>query len=261
MRCSLRTPEWYEDIPTLMAETDKLYERIVAKWPEKTKRHQTAKKMVELRGWESSLRLIKSSFSILDELQVAYVPKVMVPGPCFLFPLQDVDKKYPYAQVKPLPGSVIQTMGKYHFMGTKPIGPQWMGLTRSTVERIMRTRRVVAVEGAFDCIACRLLCPDVPVLSPLTKKLGAKHVAFLRMLGVKDLYLMYDNEASGQGNKAMEVESNTLSKYFTVHTLLCPASDPSDALKSATVADKLKRMLRNVVTPMPQQDAVLDFDL
>jgi hypothetical protein len=256
-----RKLEWYEHIPTLMTETDKLYERIVAKWPEKTKRNQTAKKMVELRAWKPSLRLITKNFCVLDELNVAYIPKVMVPGPCFLFPLHDVDRTYPYAQVKPLPGSVIQTKAKYHFMGTKPIGPQWMGITRSTTAQIIQTRRVVVVEGAFDCIACRLLCPDVPVLSPLTKKLGAKHVIFLRILGVKDLYLMYDNEASGQGNKAMEVEAQTLSKHFNVHVLLCPASDPSEALKSATVAGKLKRMLSNVGTPKAQQDAVLEFEL
>lgn len=258
---SNRTSGWYEDVPKLMAETDELYERIVAKWPEKTKQNHTAKKMVELRGWQPSLRLIGDNFHVLDELQVAYIPKVMAPGPCFFFPLRDVDNTYPYAQVKPLPGSAIKTTGKYHFMGTKLLGPQWVGFERSTIQRIIRTRTVVVVEGAFDCIACRLLCPDIPVLSPLTKKLSMmKHVAFLRMLGVKNLYLMYDNEASGQGNKAMEVEAHTLSKFFDVHILLCPADDPSEALKSATVASKLKRMLRNVENPTVQQDTVLDFD-
>jgi hypothetical protein len=95
-------------------------------------------------------------------------------------------------------------------------------------------------------------------LSPLTKKLGDKHVAYLRMLGVKTIYLMYDNEVSGAGNKSMEIECRKLSEWFTMITLLCPASDPSDCLKSMTVAGKLKRMLGMVGTRV--QTGSIDLD-
>lgn len=256
-----RAPEWYEDIPNLLTETEQLYDRIVAKWPNRGKRTVTGQKMVEVRGWQASMRLIAGNFHILDELEVAYIPKVMQPGPCFLFPLRDADGKYRYAQVKPLPGSVIGGTGKYRFIGSEPLGPRLMGFVHSTIEQVLNSRSVVVVEGAFDCIACKLLSPDVPVLSPLTKKLSLRmHVPVLRMLGVRTLYLMYDNEASGQGNKAMEVEAQTLSKFFNVQILLCPATDPSEALKSATVASKLKRMLDSTRFPKASE-AVLDFEL
>jgi hypothetical protein len=257
---SERKPQWYEDIPKLMADTDELYGRIASKWPEETKRNQTAKKMVALRGWEPSMRLIARNFHVLDELQVAYVPKVMQPGPCFMFPLRDADGEYRYAQLKPLPGSAIKTTGKYHFVGGEPLGPRLMGFVPSAIRQMLTSRTAVVVEGAFDCIACKLLSPEVPVLSPLTKKLSVRmHVPVLRMLGVRTLYLMYDNEASGQGNKAMEIEARSLSMYFDVQPLLCPASDPSEALKSATVARKLKRMLQNVLIP-EVQSGVLEFE-
>jgi hypothetical protein len=252
-------PQPYENIPNLLAEVDKLHERITEKYPEKTKLALTAKKMVELREWEPALPLIKNNLLLLSELNVSFIPKVMRPGPCFLFPIPDLGGEATFAQVKPLEGSCIPTKAKYHFMGEELRGPKWMGATTATLIRIIATRKVVIVEGAFDYLACKLLCPDVPILSPLTKKLSLdKHVPYLRMLGVKDIYLMYDNEASGIGNKAMAIETRTLGEWFTVHTLLCPASDPSECLKSLTVAGKLKRMLNTIGAPPPT--VVIDMD-
>jgi hypothetical protein len=240
-----------------MAETDKLYERIVQRWPDRDKLSLTAKEIVEERGWKPSLHLIRKNLpTILKDHDVFFVPKIMQPGPCFIFPLRDVHDDYPYAQTKPLEGSVIGTDGKYHFIGTKPVGPLWMGASLQMMWRIIRTRSLVVVEGAFDFLACRALSPNTPILSPLTKKLGNKHVTYLQMLGLKHLYLMYDNERSGRGNQAMVFEEKSLASHFQTKSLLCPASDPSDALKSATIAERLRSMLSKVVAPEVPADLI-----
>jgi hypothetical protein len=241
---------WYEDIPTLMAETDKLYDRIVQKWPEKDKLSMTAKMVVEERVWNPSLHLIRKNLpAVLAEHEIFFVPKIMQPGACFVFPLHDIDGTCSYAQTKPLEGSELGTKSKYHFMGIKPIGPVWLGASSQMAWRILHSRSVVVVEGAFDFLACRALSPNTPVLCPLTKKLGKDHIVYLRILGLKHLYLMYDNERSGRGNQAMEFEEKTLATWFHTESLLCPAPDPSDALKSCTIAERLRSMLRRVVAP------------
>lgn len=240
----------YEHIPTLMAETDKLYDRIVQKWPEKDKLSFTMKKIVQERGWLPSLHLIRKNLpAVLAEHDVFFVPKIMSPGPCFVFPLPDFGRECSYAQTKPLAGSDLGTNSKYRFIGVKPFIPHWLGASPQMIWRIIRSRSVIVVEGAFDFIACRALSPNTPILSPLTKKLGSKHVAYLRMAGLRHLYLMYDNERSGRGNQAMAFEEKSLAAHFQTQSLLCPASDPSEALKSATLAERLRSMLRKVVAP------------
>lgn len=237
--------ERYQDVPWLMSETDKLYARIVEKWPEKEKLSFTAQKMIECRGWDASKHLIRKNLpTILAEHDMFFIPKAMAPGPCFVFPLRNIKGGYTYAQTKPLEGSVLGTRNKYRFIGTKTCpGPQWLGSSPDTLRRIIRSRSVVVVEGPFDFIACRALSPDTPLLCPLTKRLGQKHVAYLRMLGVDNLYLMYDNEVSGRGNAAMAYEERSLAAHFRTESLLCPASDPSEALKSAILGERLRGML------------------
>jgi hypothetical protein len=110
------------------------------------------------------------------------------------------------------------------------------------------------------------LAPEVPVMSPLTKRLGKGHQAYLRMLGLRRIYLMFDNElpsaghSIGAGNLAMKQHSKELARYFDVRTLLCPASDPSEALKNGYTAEKLRSILRNAIHPpsasVPAQPAV-----
>lgn len=90
------------------------------------------------------------------------------------------------------------------------------------------------------------MCPDVPVLSPLTKVLGRNHIAYLRMLGVKNLILLYDNEVAkvgkneGAGNISAEQQVKTIKSIPTVTALTCPLEDPSLCLKYQEYAEKLK---------------------
>jgi hypothetical protein len=242
--------ERYEDIPWLMQETDALYQRIVERAPEKTKVALTRAQVIKLRGWEPSLPLTQRNFdAVLDELKVFYVPRVMQPGPVVVFPMRDIDGVYRYAQSKFLDGSVIQQRAtyknpgaKYYRMGLPMVGPQWLGNSPEAIARIVKSGRAFVVEGPFDLLACRLLCPELPVLSPLTKSLGKDHQAYLRMLGIRDLFLLYDNEPSGKGQAAMEWQAKEI-KTMRVTKLFTCASDPSDALQDRYHAEELRRQL------------------
>jgi hypothetical protein len=246
-----KLPNW--NVEKLVDDTEKLYARIVEKgWPDKLS--LTTQKIIEARGWESCQYLFKDNIkTVLEELGWFYVPKVMQPGPAFVFPIRDVDRSYRYAQTKPLAGSALGGASKYRFIGIPPIGPAWLGNQPAMLKRILQTNQVILVEGAFDLLACRVLEPNIPVLSPLTKRVGKKHLAYLRMLGVKRLYFMFDNELPsagrdlGAGNLAMEAQSRDLSTYFQTQILLCPSSDASEALKSGYTAERLRSMLRNTI--------------
>jgi hypothetical protein len=246
----LQQLEWI--VPKITEETDKLYERIVAKGG-RDKLTLTREKIIDARGWQPSLYLTKDNFGrALTELGCYYVPKVMQPGPAFVFPVIDIDRKREYAQTKPLEGSVLGGKSKYRFIGSKPIGPTWLGNTDETIKAVVSTGQVVLVEGPFDLLACWVLAPEVPVMSPLTKRLGYGHQAYLQMLGLRRVYLMFDNElpsaghSIGAGNLAMKQHSKDLSRYFDVRTLLCPSSDPSEALKNGYTAERLRSILRGV---------------
>jgi hypothetical protein len=247
----LQQLEW--NVQTITEETDKLYDRIVAKGG-RDKLTLTREKIIEARGWQPSLYLTKDNFErALTELGCYYVPKVMQPGPAFVFPVIDIDRKRQYAQTKPLDGSVLCGKSKYRFIGSKGLGPTWLGNTDETIKAVVHTGQVVLVEGLFDLLACWVLAPEVPVMSPLTKRLGKEHQAYIRMLGLRRLYLMFDNElpsagnSIGAGNLAMRQHSKELSRYFDVRMLLCPACDPSEALKNGHTAAKLRAILRSVV--------------
>lgn len=247
----MQQPDW--NVTNIIAETDKLYARIVEKGG-RDKITLTKDKIIEARGWEDSLYLFKDNLDpVIEELGWFYVPKIMQPGPAFIFPIRDVDGSNKYAQTKPLAGSALGEKSKYRFIGDPPLGPAWLGNQPVIVKRLLHTRQVILVEGAFDLLACRVLAPDIPVLSPLTKRVGEKHLAYLRLLGIKRLYLMFDNELPsagrdlGAGNLAMMRESKELSRYFRTQILLCPSSDPSEALKSGYSAEKLRSILRNTM--------------
>jgi hypothetical protein len=74
-------PNW--NVEKIVADTDKLYARIVEKgWPNKIR--LTAEKIIEARGWGPSLYLFKNNIdAVIEELGWFYVPKVMQPGPAF----------------------------------------------------------------------------------------------------------------------------------------------------------------------------------
>ncbi len=240
-------PWWETDVGRVLSETEIFYSRVAELHPDKNKIAFTKRKILEAREWEPTLKMYDKAFDlVLQQLGFMYIPNRIIPGPAFIFPIRDMDGRFTCAQTKPSEGSMLSVPGmKYRYIGGKPIGPRWLGNDRSTLKKIIDLRKVMVVEGPFDLLAARLLCPDVPIMSPLTKTLGKNHVVYLRMLGVRELLLMCDNEEAkrgekdGAGNMAME-QQVALIKTMKVTPLVCPKSDPSVCLKNSIYAAKLR---------------------
>ncbi|GEM_PF-5731707 len=240
--------ELVKNIPLLMEKVDALYEDAFKRGKPFTKLGITRDKIISERGWNPAASFIDANFDrILTELKIAYIPKIMVPGPMFVFPIMDTEGEYNYAQTKPLEGSVYYKEGrKYYRLGIEPIGPQWLGNSLHTIRTIVETGIAGLVEGPFDLLACRLLVPEFPMLCPLTKKIGKEHQAYLRMLGIRTLYFMYDNEIDG-GFAAARNQSRDLRTVMNCQNLPCPAADPSKALENYNTAQQLKTLLKGLL--------------
>jgi hypothetical protein len=244
---------WETDVARIINETDTFYNRLVKVHPHKNKLALTKSKIIECRRWGPTTKLYDANFEqILTQMGIFYVPSRITPGPSIIFPIRDVGGTYPTAQTYPMEGSVLsgKLKSKYHFIGVELVGPRWLGNDYTTIKRIVDLRKVVIVEGSFDLLAAKLLCPDLPILSPLTKKLGGDHITYLRMLGVRDIFLMYDNEEAwnggkdGAGNLSMQQQKEDI-KTMVVTPLLCPKDDPSECLTHMAYAEKLRGRLRS----------------
>ena len=247
------TDQWWYQVPELIKRTDEFYTRNVLKSPSADKITITTKKIVEVREWTRSLIYIEDNFpQVLKDLNIFYVPKTYIPGPLVVFPILNLDGEYLRAQTHPGFGSVLADQGKYYWIGEKIVGPNWLGNDPETIKRIIETRRVSLVEGPYDLLACRLLCPEIPTMSPLTKSINEKHEAYLRMLGVDTLNLMFDNEEPdrekgkdiGAGNLSMKILQKKI-KTMDVVIRTLKGSDPSAALKSEKGAERLRELLLN----------------
>lgn len=247
---------WYQKVPDLVQKINGLYAEATAAGKTYTKLSITQQKVLEAREWQAALPLIQKNFDrILTELNCFYVPKTVQPGPMIVFPMRDVFGIATRAQTKPFEGSAEHGAGKYMYLGLPSkefAGPSWLGNDSATLRRIIERRWVVLVEGAFDLMACRLVCPDVPSLSPLTKSLGPSHQAYLRMLGVDTIFLMFDNEKPkdedhdmGGGEISMRALKRDI-KDMKVDILYCPASDPAQCLKTFTKTGQLRTLLANL---------------
>lgn len=114
--------EWYlNDVPRLISETNALYDRIVGKAPDKTKEAVTARRIIEERNWGGTQDLYKDRIeAVIKKLGCFYVPKLMVPGPLFVFPMRGTDGKTVCAQTKPVEGSVLfSSKRKYRQVGER----------------------------------------------------------------------------------------------------------------------------------------------
>lgn len=246
--------EWYlkDAVPKLIATVNAKFEQARAAGQTYTRNSVTQQKIVECRRWQAALPLLEKNFDrVLTELDIFYVPKQVVPGPMIVFPMWDIYGVATRAQTKPFEGSIMTGSGKYMYLGLKSkefAGPSWLGHDAATLKRIIEQKRVVLVEGPFDMLANRLVAPDVPTLSPLTKTLGKEHIAYLRMLGVEVIYLMFDNEKPkegydiGSGEISMRVLQRDV-KEMKVEILYCPSDDSSRALEFFPKALQLRKQL------------------
>lgn len=250
------------NVPELLMTVDAKFAEATANGKAFTKLSVTKDKIIAIRGWEDTVSLFEKNFDqVLTGYRITYVPKQIPPGTLVLFPCRDVDDEWKYAQTKPLESSELYRPDrKYHFIGQKPLGPAWLGSIPQDIKRILEQRTVIVVEGAFDFLACKLLVPTAPVLCPLTKQLSEKHIAYLRMLGVRDLVFMYDNEISQQGQIAAAHQSKRMSQLPGVRTRIiriAGGGDPSQALQSYQTATQLRQQLRSSVLFLEATNAAM----
>lgn len=243
----------HQNVPWLLDQVRELFATKVVPKGGPTLLRKTAEVVVKLRGWESTEHLFRGRMEfILEELAIAYVPKIMQPGPGIVFPMLDVRDRYTLGRFCPMYDLRIKDdLAKYAFLGKKAdtIGPNWLGMSHATIRSIIDHKLAVLVEGPFDLLACRLVAPDVSVLSTGTKTFNDMHVDHLCMLGCKVLHLMFD--ADDAGEKAASYLARTwntkLDGLMTVQTQRCPAADPSDALRRAASTNQLKNRLEALV--------------
>jgi 5S rRNA maturation endonuclease (ribonuclease M5) len=226
---------WWQDVAKLIERSMGIYAKL-----ERDAIQVTAQKVIEHREWN-----IKESelFGPIKDLQFLYVPKKLFPGPMFVFPEIDTEGKL-RAQTKPL--HTMFGPSKYFSIGTAQedfLGPIWLGNSPETLAKIAQCGYVILVEGPFDLLAAKAVAPNLPIMSSLTKTIGRKHEEYLRIIGVKTIYLMYDNDDAG--NKSMQILTHAI-KTMKVVPLACPDSDPSDCLKSRVKKDALQRVLEGV---------------
>ncbi len=140
----------------------------------------------------------------------------------------------------------------------KDIGmPLWLGGDRETLAAIVKTHTVLLVEGPYDLTAVRLaVSPDeVPSLSSGTKTITDEHMEHLRILGVRRLMTMFDQDQPRPGRTAGagEIAAKWLhrsSAWATANRrLVCPAHDPSDAVKEG----KLTEMAETIRTAAKEE--------
>ena len=227
---------WWQDVSRLISRSLEIYTRL-----EKDPIQVTSARIKEHREWVINENEIMPA---VQDLNYLYVPKKLFPGPMFIFPEVDTEGKL-RAQTRPL--HTVFGDSKYFSIGTAQedfLGPIWLGNSDNTLELIVKHKRVVLVEWPFDLLACRTVARNIPVMSSLTKNIGKRHQDYLRILGVKEVALLYDNDTPGI--KSMDALKNWI-KTMKITPLTCPADDPSDCLKSRIKKDMLKKLLDQVI--------------
>jgi hypothetical protein len=251
----------FHNVHWLIDNTEKFYDLKVLPKGGPNKYAAAIKKILECRQWTPTHRLYADHFeAVLRELNIFYVPKQLNPGPAIVFPLRDVRGNYMLGRLKPLYELIIaDEVVRYAFLGNTrdTIGPNWLGMSRETTKRIIEQRFVNIVEGPFDYLACRLLAPEIPTLSTGTKNFNDKHVAHLRLLGVKRIYIMFDKDESKEGLEQGhgDLASGALERKYDQQELNIEikrthwrggSSDPSDCLMRVDWAKALKESLDNM---------------
>ncbi len=248
----------FQDVRYLMTQTKELYETQIIPKGGPDRYQAAADRVVSHRQWEATLFMFKQNLlPILKELDIFYVPKHIAPGPCFVFPNVDTTGEPVRGKIRPVGWDLIlnDTVSKYAELGKtfEFKGPSWIGNSDRVLELMIRHRYVVLVEGPFDVLACRLLCPEVPVMSSGTKSLNEMHLQYLKVLGVRQVFFLFDNEKGKQeGDRgAGEIAARGMAKAVTAIGMIpticfCPSkNDPSACLTSRISATALKDLLHS----------------
>ena len=196
-------------------------------------------KIMQIREWCPAVpqdQLLKA----IEDLEVFYIPVAVNPGPAILFPIRDVTGDIHRVHIrmndpKTYGLRYISAVNKDRFLG-----PSWAGMDDDTMKAIIQTQKVIVMEGPFDLLAIRTMAPSFPSVCSLTKKLGEQHWDYLKILGVNHVYVMYDNEKRGQEATEAMMKYH---KDVEITPVICPAHDPSDALKTVSKMQALRRNL------------------
>ena len=229
----------------LLAELETFYLKALALGKVTSTASVAAKKVVQHRGWagvnpEHLLRAV-------EELGVIYIPTDLGPGPGLLFPIEDVTGTILRLQIRLLGEGPEHYGMKYMSLVNREafIGPAWLGNDDETLEAIIQSHEVLLVEGPLDLLAIRTAGCPIPSLSTTSKRVTKLHWAYLRILGITQIYTLFDQDASEVGQKA--AEALTRNKFgISVKAMTCPSKDPAEALKSPISARILRRMLANL---------------
>lgn len=230
---------WATKPEVLLDELERVYRKAIAAGKVQTPAHTALKKAIQFRSWCASVPHA-TLLAAVQSLEMVYVPAGVGPGPAFLFPVRDVTGEIRRAHLRILDDSVYG-LRYISLVSPKFIGPAWMGADDETLEGIIQTGEVMVMEGPFDQLAVRAAQPRMPNLGPLTKRLSDDHWDDLKMLGVKRIYVMFDNEQSKRGEQAADIMARRTD--FQVVPLVCPAHDPSDALKHPSKFQSMQRLL------------------
>lgn len=247
----------FQNVPYLIEQTSLLYDQQIIPKGGPTMFQAAAERCIDHRGWRPSLPLFEQNLEpVLRELGVFYVPKQLAPGPGFVFPKLDTTRSPASGKFNPFGWKLLinNTPAKYALLGLgfEFKGPHWIGNSDHMLKLIIEKRTVALVEGPWDLIAARVIAPDAPVLTSETKTLNEMHWAYLKVLGVRNIAFLFDNEVStkrpdglGAGALASSGMAEEAKKYgFKTSLLRCPAQDPSKALLRKESAITMKNMLR-----------------
>jgi hypothetical protein len=246
----------FQDVRYLIEQTELLYQSQIIPKGGPDRFQAAADRAIDHRGWRPSFSLFHKNLEpVLRELDIFYVPKQLAPGPAFVFPSYDTKGEPLRAQINPFGWELVINgqRAKYARLGHNYEfkGPMWIGTSDKVLGLLIQKRVAVLVEGPWDVVACRVVGPDVPVISTGTKTMNEWHFLYLKILGVESLIYLFDNEFSTKqagGIGAGQVAQNRLAKIaaqwgFKTSKLMCPKEDPSACLKSFSTAHALKQAL------------------
>jgi hypothetical protein len=236
---------WATQPKLLIDSIENVYKKAVAAGKIRSKHTVAAKKIVENRRWAGGIDP-ENLLQAVTDLDISYIPQGLNPGPGFLFPIEDATQEVRRAHIRIL-DEKLYGLRYISIVNTDEfVGPAWLGTGDDALESIINSGEVTIMEGPFDLLAIRVLEPALPSLCSLTKRLSKQHLDYLRILGVKKINVMFDNEASGRGQQAAETMLEKV-KDIEINPVTCPDHDPSDALKSLQKTESLKKVLRSLL--------------
>lgn len=224
-----RDEPWAKDPAVLIDILENLYRQAMRLGKVTRPALTTMKKVMAQRRWCMAVPL-DQLLTAVENIELVYVPAGVGPGPAFAFAIRDVSGDIKRLHLRLHDPEVYGMRYLSIMVKDSFVGPAWIGADETTLAKIIQTGSVLVVEGPFDLLAVRTVAPEIPSLSPLSKRLTRQHVAYLSMLGVDRINVMWDEDQAG--DKATRTTVQKLKSQFTVTPVECPGPDPAECLCS-----------------------------